>query len=35
MCPGTNSGKHLYQGIQRALDADAGAEAIHLAEPGF
>jgi hypothetical protein len=33
MCPGTNYGKFLCQGIQRALDA--GAEAIHLEEPEF
>jgi len=33
MCPGTNYGKYLCQGIQRALDA--GAEAIHLEEPEF
>ena len=33
MCPGTNYGKYLCQGIQRALDA--GTEAIHLEEPEF
>jgi hypothetical protein len=33
MCPGTNYGKYLCQGIRRALDA--GAEAIHLEEPEF
>src|ERR1043166_6814653 len=33
MCPGTNYGKFLCLGVQRALDA--GAEAIHLAEPEF
>jgi hypothetical protein len=33
MCPGTNYGKFLSVGIQRALDA--GAEAIHLEEPEF
>lgn len=33
MCPGTNFGKFLCVGIQRALDA--GAEAIHLEEPEF
>jgi hypothetical protein len=33
MCPGTNYGKYLCQGVQRALDA--GAEAIHLEEPEF
>jgi len=33
MCPGTNFGKFLSLGIQRALDA--GAEAIHLEEPEF
>jgi len=33
MCPGTNYGKFLYRGVQRALDA--GAEAIHLEEPEF
>jgi hypothetical protein len=33
MCPGTNYGKFLCQGIQRALNA--GAEAIHLEEPEF
>jgi len=33
MCPGTNYGKFLCVGIQRALDA--GAEAIHLEEPEF
>ncbi len=33
MCPGTNYGKFLCQGVQRALDA--GAEAIHLEEPEF
>src|SRR5262249_49427278 len=33
MCPGTNYGKFLFVGIQRALDA--GAEAIHLEEPEF
>jgi hypothetical protein len=33
MCPGTNYGKYLAQGIQGALDA--GAEAIHLEEPEF
>ncbi len=33
MCPGTNYGKFLCQGIQRALDS--GAEAIHLEEPEF
>jgi hypothetical protein len=33
MCPGTNYGKYLCVGVQRALDA--GAEAIHLEEPEF
>ena len=33
MCPGTNYGKFLCEGVQRALDA--GAEAIHLEEPEF
>jgi hypothetical protein len=33
MCPGTNYGKFLSVGIQRALDA--GVEAIHLEEPEF
>jgi hypothetical protein len=33
MCPGTNFGKFLCQGVRRALDA--GAEAIHLEEPEF
>ena len=33
MCPGTNYGKFLCLGIQRALDA--GVEAIHLEEPEF
>lgn len=33
MCPGTNFGKFLTIGVQRALDA--GAEAIHLEEPEF
>src|SRR3954468_24889438 len=33
MCPGTNYGKFLATGVQRALDA--GAEAIHLEEPEF
>lgn len=33
MCPGTNYGKFLAAGVQRALDA--GAEAIHLEEPEF
>ncbi len=33
MSPGTNYGKFLCTGIQRALDA--GAEAIHLEEPEF
>ena len=33
MCPGTNYGKYLCQGVQRALDA--GTEAIHLEEPEF
>lgn len=33
MCPGTNFGKFLCVGIQRALDA--GVEAIHLEEPEF
>jgi len=33
MCPGTNYGKFLCVGVQRALDA--GAEAIHLEEPEF
>ena len=33
MCPGTNYGKFLAVGVQRALDA--GAEAIHLEEPEF
>lgn len=33
MCPGTNYGKFLCQGVQRALDA--GAQAIHLEEPEF
>ncbi len=33
MCPGTNYGKFLCAGIQRALDA--GVEAIHLEEPEF
>jgi len=33
MCPGTNYGKYLCVGVQRALDA--GSEAIHLEEPEF
>jgi hypothetical protein len=33
MCPGTNYGKFLCAGVQRALDS--GAEAIHLEEPEF
>jgi hypothetical protein len=33
MCPGTNFGRFLSVGVQRALDA--GAEAIHLEEPEF
>ncbi|HTL17259.1 MAG TPA: hypothetical protein VL793_08480 [Patescibacteria group bacterium] len=33
MCPGTNYGRFLCRGVQRALDA--GAEAIHLEEPEF
>ena len=33
MCPGTNYGKFLCVGVQRALAA--GAEAIHLEEPEF
>ena len=33
MCPGTNYGKYLCVGVQRALDA--GAEAIHLEEPEY
>jgi hypothetical protein len=33
LCPGTNFGKFMCVGIQRALDA--GAEAIHLEEPEF
>jgi hypothetical protein len=33
MCPGTNYGKFLRRGIQRALEG--GAEAIHLEEPEF
>lgn len=33
MCPGTNYGKFLGSGIQKALDA--GAEAIYLEEPEF
>jgi hypothetical protein len=33
MCPGTNFGKFLCLGVQRALDA--GAEAIHMEEPEF
>jgi hypothetical protein len=33
MCPGTNYGKFLASGVQRALDG--GAEAIHLEEPEF
>ncbi len=33
MCPGTNYGKFLCVGVQRALDA--GADAIHLEEPEF
>jgi hypothetical protein len=33
LCPGTNYGKFLCVGIQRALDA--GADAIHLEEPEF
>ncbi|MBC8096004.1 MAG: hypothetical protein H7Y43_09345 [Akkermansiaceae bacterium] len=33
MCPGTNYGRFLATGVQRALDA--GAEAIHLEEPEF
>jgi hypothetical protein len=33
MCPGTNYGKFLANGIQRALDS--GVEAIHLEEPEF
>ena len=33
MCPGTNYGRFLCVGVQRALDA--GVEAIHLEEPEF
>jgi hypothetical protein len=33
MCPGTNFGKFLAVGVQRALDA--GVEAVHLEEPEF
>lgn len=33
MSPGTNYGKYLCVGVQRALDS--GAEAIHLEEPEF
>jgi len=33
MCPGTNYGKYLCVGVQRALDN--GAQAIHLEEPEF
>jgi len=33
MCPGTNYGKFLSVGVQRALDA--GVEAVHLEEPEF
>jgi hypothetical protein len=33
MCPGTNYGKFLCVGVQRALEA--GAQAIHLEEPEF
>jgi len=33
MCPGTNYGKFLCIGVQRALDA--GVEAVHLEEPEF
>lgn len=33
MCPGTNFGKFLCVGVQRALDA--GVEAVHLEEPEF
>jgi hypothetical protein len=33
MCPGTNYGKFLCVGIQRALDC--GVEAIHLEEPEY
>jgi hypothetical protein len=33
MSPGTNYGRFLCQGVQRALDA--GAQAIHLEEPEF
>lgn len=33
MCPGTNYGKFLGTGIQKALEA--GAEGIHLEEPEF
>src|SRR5579863_10164195 len=33
MCPGTNYGRFLCVGVQRALDA--GAEAIHLEEPEY
>ncbi len=33
MCPGTNYGKFLCVGVQRALDA--GVEAVHLEEPEF
>lgn len=33
MCPGTNYGKFLCRGVERALAA--GAEAIHLEEPEF
>jgi hypothetical protein len=33
MCPGTNFGKFLCVGVQRALDA--GTEALHLEEPEF
>ena len=33
MCPGTNFGKFLSVGVQRALDV--GVEAVHLEEPEF
>lgn len=33
MCPGTNFGKFLSVGVQRALEA--GVEAVHLEEPEF
>jgi len=33
MCPGTNYGKYLCLGVQRALEA--GAAALHLEEPEF